>query len=430
MNEKMYFGWWVALGASFTLFVCAGIGFASLPVFLKFVATDMHWGRDSLSNAGALSALAAGFAAPFVGYIIDRHSVRTVMIPGALLISASYLLLSRITSIPQLYILYLAAGVGMAATTILPSQTLISRWFKQKRGRAMGIVTSTGALGGMVWMPVTNYLIEARGWRDAYAILGICVAVISLPFIWFTIRNSPQSMGLRVDGLPDSPADIGMPDEGYHPTNGNETDFSVREAFRTRSYWLIFFAIFMVAFASSGFGLHIVAFLSDSGLSPSKATIVWALTIGVSIGGRFLFGYLSENYQKRYFASGANLFRALSILLLVLFSLKMMPRSAAAQLVVIYGVAVGANNVLSPLLVSETFGVKAFGRLMGSFGIPFTIGMAGGQFAAGYFWELQENYNTIFSAFALSFVAAGIAISFARPYLLLNGHAMQQNRQS
>lgn len=429
MKEKMYFGWWVALGASCTLFVCGGIGFASLPVFLKYVATDMRWGRDSLSNAGALSALAAGFAAPFVGYIIDRHSVRAVMLPGALLISASYLLLSRINSIPQLYILYLAAGVGMAATTILPSQTLISRWFARKRGRAMGIMTSAGALGGMVWMPVTNYLIEARGWREAYAILGICVAVISLPFIWFTIRNSPQSMGLPVDGLPDPSADIGTPNAETHAAHGNETDFSVRDAFRTRSYWLIFFAIFMLAFASSGFGLHIVAFLSDAGLSSGKATATWALTIGVSIGGRFLFGYLSENYQKRYFASGANLSRALSIVLLVLFSLKMMPQSAAAQLVVIYGLALGANNVLNPLLVSETFGIKAFGRLMGSFGIPFTIGMASGQFAAGYFWELQKNYNTIFSAFALSFIAAGIVISFARPYLLLNGHAARQNGQ-
>lgn len=424
MKEKIYFGWWVTLGASCTLFVCGGIGFASLPVFLKFVATDMNWGRDSLSNAGAISALAAGFAAPFVGYIIDRHSVRSVMLPGAMLISISYLLLGRINSIPQLYILYLAAGIGMAATTILPSQTLISRWFEQKRGRAMGIVTSAGAAGGMFWMPVSNYLIEARGWREAYAILGVCVAVIALPFIWITIRNSPQAVGLVVDGLSHFPEDAGTQNEEAYTGKGKVTDYTVRDALRTRSYWLIFIAIFMVAFAGSGFGLHIVAFLSDAGLSSGRATATWVLTIGVSVGGRFLFGYLSEKYQKRYFASGANLFRALSILLLVLFTFESVPRNTAVlQLVIIYGLALGANNVLNPLLVSETFGVNAFGRLMGSFGIPFTIGMAGGQYAVGHLYESLKGYSMGFSVSVVAFICAGVAISFARPYLLLDRRA-------
>lgn len=431
MRERVFFGWWVILGASCTLFVCGGIGFGSLPVFLKFIDADMQWGRDSLSNAGAIAALAAGFTAPMIGYVIDRHSVRAVMLPGALLLSAAFFLLSRIESISQLYALYLATGVGMAATTILPSQTLASRWFAQKRGRAMGIVTAAGGLGGMIWMPVTNYLIETMGWRGAYAVLGACIAVVSVPFIWLTVRNSPQSMGLTVDGWPDPvPEGQASRNAATDPDLGG-TDYSVRDAFGTLSLWLIFFAIFMVSFAASGFGLHIIAFLSDAGLSPGTATFSWSLTIGVSIGGRFLFGYLSEQYQKRYFAAAANVARAVSLVLLVLFALKMIPQSAAViQLVIIYGLAVGCNNVLNPLLVGETFGVESFGRLMGLMGIPFTIGMALGQVTAGHLYEFWDNYNIAFSAFALAFILSGIAISFAKPHFLLNARRAAGEAQS
>ena len=129
MTTRIYFGWWVVFGAASTLFVCGGIGCASLPVFLKFIEADTQWGRGSLSIAGGISALAAGFASPVVGHIIDRHSVRGIMLPGAALVAVSFFLLSRVESIGQLYFLYLAVGIGMAATTILPSQTLVSRWF-------------------------------------------------------------------------------------------------------------------------------------------------------------------------------------------------------------------------------------------------------------------------------------------------------------
>ena len=196
----MYYGWRIVIATSCTLFVCSGIGFFTFPVFLKFIEADLHVGRDSLSYAGALGALAAGFATPAIGYALDRFGARSVMIPGAVLLSASYLLLSRSDSILHLYALFLAIGIGMAATTILPSQTLISRWFVRRRGRAMGITAVSAALGGMFWMPVSSRLIEGLGWRNAYEVLGIVVAAVSLPLISLFIRSSPQAMGLPMEG--------------------------------------------------------------------------------------------------------------------------------------------------------------------------------------------------------------------------------------
>jgi MFS family permease len=343
------------------------------------------------------------------------------MLPGAILLSASFLLLGSISSVGQLYLLFMTIGIGMAATTMLPTQTLVSRWFDRKRGRAMGIVTAAGGLGGIVWMPVSTRLIESVGWRDAYEILGIIIAVASLPFIWFIIRSSPQSMGLAIEEGADRENERANSESEEPTAEEGMAGYDVSRAVRTASFKLIICAVFMVAIASAGFGLHVVAFLSDSGFSDMRATLIWSLTVGVSIGGRFFFGIVSEKYQKRYFAAAANLSRTLCLAVIVLFALDIVPLTVAVvQLVIIYGLAMGCNNVLNPLLMSETFGVKSFGKLMGMLGIPFTIGMALGQVIVGRLYDATGNYNVAFSIFALAFVFAGIAISLARPNFLLD----------
>ena len=423
----MYYGWWIVIATSCTLFVCAGIGIYTFPVFLKFIEADLHLGRDSLSYAGALGALAAGFTTPAIGYALDRYPARTVMIPGAALLSTSYLLLGRIDSVLHLYALFVAMGIGMAATTMLPTQTLISRWFDKRRGRAMGMASVAGALGGMLWMPVSSRLIEALGWRQAYAVLGTVIAAVSLPLIWFIIRGSPQSResaregGEGDDGEGHEGSPAGTPRSGAPAAlDGSGPGYTAPEALATRGFWLIFCSSFFGPFAASGFGLHAQAFLSDSGFSPGEASTVWSALIGISIGGMFLFGFLAERHEKRYLCSAAQFSRGFSLLLLVLFSLGMIPRQAAvAQLILISGLALGCLNVVSPLLLSETFGVKAFGKLAGLLGIPFTVGMALGQIVGGRLFMLEHNYNIAFSTFACSFCLSGVALALVKPYFLI-----------
>ena len=143
--------------------------------------------------------------------------------------------------------------------------------------------------------------------------------------------------------------------------------------------------------------------------------------MGVSIVGRFFFGWISERFQKRYFAAVANSIRALTVLLLVMFALKMLPVTlAVAQLALLYGLGNGCNAVVNPLLVGETFGVKSFGKIMGVLGIPFTVGMALGQVAGGRLYVMMGDYNVVFAIFAVLFICAGISISFARPLFLLD----------
>jgi MFS family permease len=289
----------------------------------------------------------------------------------------------------------------------------------------MGLISVAIGLGTVIWIPVSTHLVEEFGWRSAYRILGVAIAVISLPLIAFLIRSAPAALGLAMEGENDPSNENGSSSPDAHDAAAsNETGFTLRKAFRTPSFWLIACATFFVAVPSSGFGLHLIAFLRDSDMSATRAGLVWSFTMGVSIAGRFFFGWISERYQKRYFAGVANSIRALTLLLMVLFALKMLPVAVAViQLALLYGLGNGCNAVMNPLIVGETFGVKSFGKIMGVLGIPFTAGMALGQVAGGRLYVMMGNYNAVFSIFAILFVCAGISISLAKPLFLLETRA-------
>ena len=288
----------------------------------------------------------------------------------------------------------------------------------------MGIISIAIGLGGVIWIPLATYLIEEMGWRSTYKILGIIIAVASLPPIFLIIRSSPSALGLAVDGNP-SPSGAGGSSGTERVAAVEETGYTLREALKTPSLWLIASATFFVTFPSSGFGLHIISFLTDSGLSAKGAGYAWSFTMAVSIVGRFFFGWISEQFQKRYFAATANAVRGFSLLLLILFSFKMLPPGfAIIQLALLYGFANGCNAVMNPLIIGETFGVKSFAKIMGVIGIPFTLGMALGQIAAGHLYVLTNNYNAVFMVFVVSFICAGMAISFAKPLFLFESRSV------
>ena len=287
----------------------------------------------------------------------------------------------------------------------------------------MGAISIAIGLGSVIWPPLVTLLIEEVGWRSAYRILGIVIAVASVPPILLIIRSSPAAMGLAVDGDAGSSGESGSSGaEGV--AAAEETGYTLREALKTPSLWLIACATFFITFSSSGFGLHMIAFFTDTGFSKMEAASVWSFVMAVSIAGRFFFGWISEQFQKRYFAATANVVRGFSLLLLILFSFKMLPPGVAViQLALLYGFANGCNAVMNPLIIGETFGVRSFGKIMGIIGIPFTLGMALGQVAGGQFYVLMNDYNAVFLIFVVSFICAGTAISFAKPLFLFESRS-------
>src|SRR5690606_13642656 len=142
-----------------------------------------------------------GLTSPRAGRLIEKGSIRNLIIIGFVMLAASLLLLSLATHISQVLIIYgvlIATGATLAGA--LPASTLVTNWFYSLRGRALGISTIGASAGGLLMPPVAALLIENFDWRVSFQVLGAVCLVVTLPVVWFVVANRPEDKGMHVDG--------------------------------------------------------------------------------------------------------------------------------------------------------------------------------------------------------------------------------------
>ncbi len=410
-ERGIFYGWWIVAASFLILFVTVGIGLYAPPVFLVPLQEHFGWSRAAIAAGSAIAAVVSGFMSPVVGVWIDKYGSRTVMTTGAVLMGAAFVLLSLIHSLWQLYALNMLAAVGITCTAWIPNQTLISNWFVKQRGLAMGAALTGIGFGGLVMAPLAAGLIGRFGWRVAFAGLGTLILVLVVAVVLAIVRSRPGDLGLRPDGGLLAPRDDRAPDRltDADPRAGMELGQSVR----TRAFWILSVANFLAVFASLSIVAHLVAFLTDAGLTSETAAGALGLTVGASVGGRLLFGYLADRFSKRDIMVAGLTVYALATLLL--FGI----RAAAAlpAFVVLFGLGLGGTAVLVPLLAAERFGLLAFGKILGLIMISGTAGAAIGPVLTGRIFDVTGSYHL---AFTLHFTALLLA---AATYLFLPRHA-------
>jgi len=197
----IFYGWWIVA----TAFVChavnVGLIFYSWGVFLAPLSE--HFGsRGAVALAYSLMQTASAAIGLAVGRLVDRHGARPVQLVGACAMAAGFIALSRIDSLLGLY-LCLLGPLALGSTTVggLPANAAVARWFVRRRGTALGIATAGISFGGIVFAPLSQYLIDHLGWRQAYAVLGTLVLLVVVPPVALLMRRDPRDVGLWPDGV-------------------------------------------------------------------------------------------------------------------------------------------------------------------------------------------------------------------------------------
>ena len=166
----MFYGWLIVGVAFVTHCINTGIVFYSFGVFLGTLTEHFGWSRAQVSFGFSLVTLCGAAYSPFVGRAVDRLGPRPSQLAGAVVMALGFLLLRRIETITQFYLLMgLAVSLGSTALGNLPSNTAVARWFVYNRGRALGISTAGISMGGVIFVPLTQWLITRYGWRDAFS---------------------------------------------------------------------------------------------------------------------------------------------------------------------------------------------------------------------------------------------------------------------
>ena len=192
----MFYGWVVVAVATLVVALSAGVRFS----FGVAIPAMQRWPLDALSLAVVVNSVVVGAAQPFVGTLVDRVGARGVLAGGLGLIGLATLGMAGATEAWQLWLTYgVVGGLGFAATLQVAATVLAARWFLARRGLVVALVQSGGSIASFLVLPIATYLIQRIGWPDFYRGTSL-VLVAMIPAAWALIRNSPEDLGLVVDG--------------------------------------------------------------------------------------------------------------------------------------------------------------------------------------------------------------------------------------
>ena len=329
-----------ALVSFFALFCVVGISLWGLPFYYDFMVREFGWTRAQVTSGNALSKLIVGPVFGFLaGWLVDRFGPRSLLIAGTLMAGLALIGLGSIATLPWFYFFYLLNALGYVCGGPLPCQVLVSRWFVRARGKAMGFAYLGIGVGGACVPWVSRFLVERFGWHRALQALGLLIIVIAVPLALFVKDAAPLAKA-----------------------QSRVTSADVKRAFKTFSFALLIIGSMCSIAAVSGTQQSLKLFLSlDQHYTQSQAAQVLSLVLGFSIIGRLVMGWLADRFDKKYVMLLIYLLVASAIPLIFLARHTLTTSIAAA----IFGIGLGGDYMIIPLMAAEIFGVQILGRLMG-----------------------------------------------------------------
>jgi MFS family permease len=350
-----------------------------------------------------------------VGNLFARLGARKTMLIAAFVSVLTLLAYAGLQNLAMLYAIALFSGFAVAGTTILPAQILITNWFDSHRGRAMGLTMLGIGAGGFLLPPFNELMIRLVGWRLAWVVAAAIIVGIVVPLIAVFVRTWPSELGLLVDG-----AKAG--DRSGSTPAPSITGLSVKSAVATTAFWLLFIIFVLQLIGVSAMNFHFVPFATqEANFGPQQAAFYYGLTIGCSIAGRLLFGWLADRWPPALLLACSFALLALgpALIELLVFHLELRDARLLWLYAVPFGIGIGANFVTMPVLVGRCFGQLHFSRIMGLMMSGFAVGIIIGVPGAGFVFDRTGSYEWVFIAAGFGFLLAMVLCLRVRPDTIL-----------
>lgn len=363
-------GWKVLLFAT----VGAGMGFSALNYILGPLVVPLQqefgWGRGEIALTALWSSLGMAVALPVMGRILDRFGVKRAAVVSLLLFGAVLFTLSRFESTLLLFlVLYGLAGILAVGTSAVTYSKAIIERFDRKRGLALGIMATGLGSAGLILPPVMSSIIESFGWRAAYFSMGVLALV---PLIFLVFAKLPKS----IPAAPSKKTDEILPSRGL----GRQE--------RSREFWTLVVAFFLLGWALLAMVPHFVPMLIDSGVNPVQAALLSSFVGLGTVIGRPIIGWLLDKFYATHVAVPLFVIASLGCILLLIGGAQY-----AALTAVLIGVGFGAEIDLMSYLSSRYFGRREFGTLYSFIYSAFLVGTAMGPLVAGFIFDATRSYD-------------------------------------
>lgn len=403
----LFYGWYIVGVVFLGFFVNSGVSIWVFGTLLKPMSEDLGWSRSATVGAATLAAVSGAVVSPWIGRLVDRHGPRLVMAICATLGGGLLIAVGWVQAVWQLYLFYgLSNGAVRPGMSMLSGPTAVANWFIRKRGRAMGLVALGTSVGGVVFVPLTQWVVQGWGWRTAWVGMGVATWLLLVLPAFLLLRRRPEDLGLLPDGEPAPTAAR----SGTLPQTA-PADWEARAALRTPAFWLLLVAWGLGSLGTSSLFLLQTSSYADRGLDAASAAAATSLFAFVGMLVKLPWGLLAERLHVRYCSVAYFALSGLGAVAQVYVTDVPSAMVAAA----VYGLGAGGTIQLSNQVWADYFGRRNVGAIRGNANLLQVVTQAGGPFFAAGVFDRTGSYDGAFVAFAGTFAVAALLMVMALP---------------
>ncbi len=403
---------WVMVALTFLVSLTSAGAMGILGALLLPLQREYAWETGAISGALALRLLLFGLMAPFAAALLQRYGLRRMVLAALSLVLAGCLLSLRMTSIWHLWLCWgVLTGLGTGMTALVLGATVANRWFVQRRGLVLGILTAANATGQLAFLPLAAWLAQNEGWRVAL-LPGLAACALSGLLMWLLGRDDPAELGLNAYG---ETATAIAPRPAPPAGNAVRNAFAaLADAAQTRTFWILFVTFLICGLSTNGLiQTHFIPLCADFGMAEVEAASVLAMMGAFDFVGTIASGWLSDRYDNRKLLFWYYGLRGLSLLFLPMSSFSLYGLSLFA---VFYGLDWIATVPPTVKLAGQAFGRERAPLVFGWIFTAHQLGAAIAALGAGLSRDALASYLPAFYlAGAACLVAALLALAIRRP---------------
>jgi len=416
----IFFGWWTVLTGSFLCLWGFGYYYTGMSALFKPIASELGLSRAVTSVAASIGRFEGGFEALLTGGLTDKFGPRWIIISGVFLIGLGLILMNFVNSLWAYYVVWgVVTGTGVNIALALPLDKAISNWFVRKRGLALSIRWTFTGLATMAVLPLVAWLISTQDWRTTCLIGGVVMWLVGLPLTFFFIKQErPEYYGLLPDGASveeDNNDVTQMIEKGVkYAAEVSEVEFTLRQAMRTPTYWLLILANGCHGMVIPVIVIHCIPFLTDMGIDPVRAALMMGMMSAVSIPTRLVAGLVADRVkinQLRFLLGGAYFLEATGLTVFLLNQTIAM----VYVFFILYYIGMGTSLPLNGAMRARYFGRKGVGSIGGTSAIIMTPLAVMAPIYAGWIFDNTGVYITAFIVFAGLLAFAAVLMSLIPP---------------
>lgn len=402
--RRVFYGWWV-IGACAAISALGGAAYTwGFSAFFLPLSTELGLSRAATSLAFSAARLEGGLEGPVVGWMVDRFGPRRIILLGVWITGLGFILLFTVHSFWGFFLVFtLLIGFGHGIGFGHPVMAAANSWFIRRKATAMGLVSAGHGVGG-VMVPLVSLAIYQLGWRTAGIIIGIALWVLIFPLTRL-VHRSPEAMGLLPDG--DS-----AQTNATERLNGNRigyVDFTVKQAMRTRHFWMLVGGLSLFFAVNSAVVVHFIPLAVDRGMSPAAAAGAMAFMAVATTPMRLVAGMLADRFAKNRMLALAALNGVLALVLLLFARQGWQLYSA----VVIWAITYGMGHIHWSLL-GDHFGRSHFATIRGMVDLLRVGVVMVAPVYMGWIYDVKGSYNIALYTLMAAYGVASLFYLMAR----------------